>query len=1255
MKIRRLELFGFKSFKDKTIISFDQPITAIVGSNGCGKSNVVDALYWVMGDMSPKHLRGHSMADVIFSGSRDTAPMDMAEVTLVLERDPAVDPELPPQFQSSTEIQITRRYYRSGDSEYLLNRVPCRLRDIQEFFMDTGVGAKAYSIIEQGAIARLVTQKPEDRRMVIEEVAGIMKFKARKAESERKLENSRINLQRIDDIFKDLQKQLGSLKRQAEKAEKFRTFSDELRQVEIQMGSKEWMQRSEIRQQSLLLSAELSQIRNEKDEGLTNARALLEAISAEVTELENDLETKRLQSRTAELAVKDAGTKIATLETKREGMAERLLSDQGSLEQLETRKLALEAELAVLDTELATAEGQLTQFEEQLEVAAQELEAIKAKSETIRETLETTRRQLHTEELEQTRLTQQIQNFQRSLAQLSGREDSMRSNLQSIAENLSLHQTERQSTLNHLETAFSTRTDLEQEKGAVDERLNTLEHERTELQAQRDSVRENLTVARIRKEQLEALDRDLDGVDAAGKALAKHLRSTGISETLLADSIRVPSLLEKAVEAVFGRNLQRVVAHNFADLRDFRNVLATSEDADARTGRASVWMPELTKGRFSDADYDLNSVYLAPEALGMHASETPGPDGLIEMPTTEVVKAPTVKEYLLAHPNVVGPLVGLIKDEAHTEEPAWANLVHDVWVVRDRDTLEDVAPKLAGLPLSFVTLNGDVLTKEGYLDLAPLEAGAGTESVGLVQRKREISELQLQERSLEEKLLFAQERFDACIHAIGQEKDRFRELTARLAALNPDVEKHSVLLRQVEAQLARLSEKQTLLQEDLSRTIQEKADITGKIDEINQLLQEAEARKVATAESLESVKAELQTALALQREAESKFQQLGQEARRCEQRLSELQTRRAAAEQERTLSSARREHLESGIANIESEIASLAAQLETQAAERELLQTAFEEAQVLERSASETLDVRKARLTETQRNVDTLSTELQSVLDRIRDIDQELAVNDVEARNLKERIQEQYQIAFDELDEAKIRELASPADLEILADAEAAKKHAQNLRTKIENLGKINMVAVEEFESVSKRHEYLFIQRQDLSDAINQLQDAIERIDRESRHRFAEAFAACNEAFRTTFPILFGGGQAELRLTNPDNMLESGVEIVAQPPGKKLQSVTLLSGGEKALTAVSLIFGIFSIKPSPFCVLDEVDAPLDDANVARFNNQVRRMAETSQIIMITHHKKSMESCDGLFGVTMERPGISKIASAKLGDIKDLRG
>lgn len=1252
-------MFGFKSFKDRTIISFDQDITAIVGSNGCGKSNVIDAMYWVMGDMSPKHLRGHVMADVIFSGSRDALPLDMAEVCLVLERDPTKDAELPPQFQSSNEIQITRRYYRSGESEYFINKVPCRLRDIQEFFMDTGVGAKAYSIIEQGAISRLVTQKPEDRRLVIEEVAGIMKFKARRAETERKLEHSRMNLTRVDDIVKDLQKQLGSLKRQAEKAEKFRQYSDELRALEIQMGSKEWLVRSDAKNQALLLSGELTQIRDEKETALVRVRNQVEALSQELTGLESDLAAKRALTRSAELALKDIETRIAAADAKKEGHAKRLLQDESALEQLEVRRTELESSLVELDTQIQATESEALRLASELETASVEVESLKEKSETIRETVETVRRQLHAEELEQTRLTQQIQGFQRTLTQLSSREDSLKSQIQNLSSELALRETERQGTLSHLETAFSTRSDLEQSKNSVDERLNELEAQKSELQNERDDVRENLTVTKVRKEQLEALDRDLDGVDAASRALALHMRSQGATEALLADSIKVPALLEKAVEAVLGRNLQRIVARSGEQVADLRRVLETSEDEKARKARSSLWMPELAREKSSS--FDLGSIYLADDApmpiaaaseTPAEFTEAPGPDGLVGSVVTTPTVAPvtTAREFLLNHPSVVGPMPGLVKEDGAEEGPEWSHLVRDVWVVRDRESLMELATKLAGVPLTFVSLDGDVLTKEGFLDLAPAESSPGTEGLGLVQRKREIAELKAKEQDLSDKLLMAQERLDGCVRAIAEEKDKFRELTARLAALNPDVERHSVLLRQVEAQLAKLSERETLLTEELARATQEKDELSRKIEEITEQVATAEARKLATKDSLDGSLAELQTSLGLQREAEAKLQGLAQQARKQDQELSELRSSRAAAEQEKTLSAARRQHLEHEIGMIRQDIEALALEIEEARMALETQSGIFEEAKTVEHGAHEAVDSLKAKLYESQRSVQEISTELAQVLDKLRDIDQELAVNDVEIRNLKERIREQYQIALDELDNEKLKELATPADLEIIADAEAAKKHSQMLRTRIENLGKINMVAVEEFEDVSKRHEYLFIQRQDLSDAITQLTDAIERIDRESRHRFAEAFAAVNDAFQKTFPVLFGGGQAELRLTNPDNLLESGVEIVAQPPGKKLQSVTLLSGGEKALTAVSLIFGIFSIKPSPFCVLDEVDAPLDDANVNRFNAQVRRMAETSQIIMITHHKKTMESCDALFGVTMERPGISKIASAKLGEL-----
>lgn len=1260
MKILRLELFGFKSFKDKTIITFDQPITAIVGSNGCGKSNVVDALYWVMGDMSPKHLRGSHMSDVIFSGSRDAAALDLAEVTLVLERNPETDPELPPQFQGSNEIQITRRYYRSGDSECFINKVHCRLRDIQEFFMDTGLGAKAYSIIEQGAIMRMVTQKPEERRTVIEEVAGIMKFKARKAETERKLEHAQTNLQRIDDIVKDLQKQLGTLKRQAEKAEKYRVMSEELKHLEIRLASREWVERNQNRSEAIYTINDMQKKHEAALELFESEKVRVEELRTELGVVEAELLARRDRSRELELGLKDSESKLSTLEARKEQLSRRLGQDRLQLEEIQSREESLSQELAQLEEELTQVKGESETYHSQANEAAAQVQEIRSRSEEIRREVETARKELHAQEINETRLTQQIQESQRSLAQLKSREESLQFQLGNLETEHELRNSERQSMLDYLEVAFSKRSDLESEKTIVDADLARLEKERSDFQVERDEIKRELTGVQVRKEQLEALQRDLEGVNATSRVMAINLREKGETQNLLADVIQAPVILEKAVEAVLGRNLQRVLATSFDAVDELQRVLASSSDKEARQGRASLWLSDLSaKQAQRQGGIDLDSIFMSSpqndsqsdSAMGA-PREVPGPDGLMASTTTEVQPPAllSAKQYLLNHPEVIGPLTQLIRNESQVSDAPWLELFKDYWVLKSRDALSELSHILAGMPVNFVSLDGDLLTQEGYLDLAPTEASK-EQSVGLVQRKREIFELGAKAEVLDAKLLRASNKLSEVIEAYLRAKEKFQDLTARLSAINPDVEKHSSLLRQVEAQVARLLEKRSLLGEELLRSQTEQGEVSQKLETLSQDVGALTEKKESLSLGLAEAEQKLENVRGEQQVCEDSLRTLQKSAQEIDRKLGDLRARKAAGEQEQSLSETRKGQITVEITRLDGEITDIEQNFNEEMIVRDEQDILFKEAAEAVLTFARSFEKQKEDALDSQRKLEKLSSELQILAVGMKDVEQAVAINEVELKNISARLLEQYQIALETLNEEQMKELLAPSDIEEMADPETGKQRASTLRQRIDNLGKINMVAIEEFAELSQRHEYLFIQRQDVADGISQLREAIDKIDSESRHRFAEAFTAVNEAFQKTFPVLFGGGNAELRLTVPDNLLETGVEIVAQPPGKKLQSVTLLSGGEKALTAVSLIFGIFSIKPSPFCVLDEVDAPLDDSNVNRFNTQVRRMAETSQMILITHHKKTMESCDALFGVTMEQPGISKVASAKLGELK----
>ena len=1241
MKILRLELFGFKSFQQKTIISFDQPITAIVGSNGCGKSNVVDALYWVMGDMSPKHLRGTQMTDVIFSGTRDFPALDMAEVTLVLERDEANDPPLPPQFQDMKEMQITRRYYRSGDSEYFINKTQCRLRDIQEFFMDTGVGAKAYSIIEQGAIARMVQQKPEDRRLVIEEVAGIMKFKARRAETERKLEHTHTNMQRIDDILKDLQRSLNSLKRQADRAEKYSTLTTELKDLELRLAGQQWVDHRDSTSQNSTLKEELIVRLKESEVELDEKRARLSHLREQLLDIEQKLVEKRSHHRDAELSLKDNEAELSNLELKKDNISQRISDNCQQSENLAERDLILDKQIREINSELDSMVLDSSEAKSAWEECRTSLQEQKEQTEQLRATVDTARKEFHETQVQQTKLTEQIQNFQHSHRELSEKQERLEIQISEVESETKIHSAEKDTTSRFLEEAFSKRTDLESQKRQHDASLSEEESRREALQLERNKLRDELTHTKIRKEHLEALDRKLEGVDAATRSIALRLRELGEQSPLLANHIEAPEILERAIEAVLAGNLQRAYAKNLEQVSSLKSFLRNSNDEEAKRGRTQLIVEQI----FKNQDFK----ELSLDAVPYHASaptELPGPDNVIGFSLEK--KFNSFLDFLVADPDVMGPLNILI-EEKEEQNKDWTKLLKNVWVVKESSSFERILQACDyKLPIDLVSLNGDMLTREGYLDLAALEESQDQSAHSLVHRRNEITKLSNLQNESESALGNVEAKLRVSEESVESIRGKIRELTAQLVDLNPDLEKHSQFLRQVEAQLARLQEKAILLKSDLEASKLKSIEVSSSLEAATLGLTSCETEANLKQELLNNSESSLQDALSTLRTSEEQSYALERAFQELNSKVQEKRNQLASYKQERQISETRHEQFKLENMRLTEDQKSVEAEQESKLSIHSERKLKLEELASDLHEHEDKVSEEKQSVDKLVRDVEVLANDTQHYQSTIKDLEQQKAIVDEKLRNLEERIEEKYQIKLSTLEEEKLREMLSPTDIEEMLNAEAAKARVEKLRDQIEKLGKINMVAKEEFDEKRQRYEYLYIQKKDVEDAISQLREAIEKIDRESRERFAVAFNDVNKAFQTTFPILFGGGNAELRLTNPDSLLESGVEIVAQPPGKKLQSVTLLSGGEKALTAVSLIFGIFSVKPSPFCVLDEVDAPLDDTNVGRFNTQVRNMSKTSQIIMITHHKKTMEASDALYGVTMQQQGISKVASAKLG-------
>jgi len=1264
MKILRLELHGFKSFKDKTIIQFNQPITAIVGSNGCGKSNVVDALYWVMGDMSPKHLRGASMTDVIFSGTKTTHAMDVAEVTLVMERDPEVDPALPPQFQNMNEVQITRRYYRHGESEYFINRISCRLRDIQEFFMDTGIGAKSYSIIEQGAITRMVAQKPEERRLVIEDVAGITKFKARRAETERKLEQSKLNLQRVDDLVSDLKKQIGSLQRQAEKAQKFKEWSDELRELEIRVAGTEWVARrdrlTKSKDDSVIASAKLTELEYSLESSRTELLGLRESFEG----LEQELTGLRTSRQEQELKVKEVEGQIQALASKEETLQKRRDSDERVQEELQRRNVELESSLEELTLSLSTTEVESSKHSQNIEELRTIIDSIRNDFETLRVEVETYRRELHLHDLAMTKISQEIQGYQKQTIQLEDRQSTISEIRQDLEREFSVKTGEKEGAERLLHEAFAERKDLEAQKESIDSKIQGYDQELSAHSELLLKGQEDLTRQKLRLNHLQELETNLEGIGSASRSLALYLKDQkGNMAPMIADQIKVPQLLERAVEAALGDSLETIVVNQYSEVQELLGYLKQSSDMEAKNARVRFFvrdaLPKIVADTpietFAPVATEENSAPASTSFFGRIFSESPGPDNLVAMPTaqaqvqhaTEVERpAMTIARYLREHPAVIGNLNELISQGGQTAE--WASLYSNWWVVRDRNAFENLRPSIDST-ITLVSLDGDVSHPNGFMDYSPVEENPEF-GRHLVQRRRELEELKVSAEAKGIEVQALQVVVEGLKKSLHVEREAYKLLTQRLVALNPGLQKHTDLIRELEAQVARLGEKKENLAREFELNTDKLEALKLQLEERNTLLIEKTDLRKGSEEALADVQAKLALVELRIKEKGSELEGVQKLYSDVLKQLTSQKTEQASLLQEKNLSSSRLVQLEADFKEVSEQLDQIQASREELARSRTEFGEKFAHFQAEEIRVDALVREQRKNVSSKESDVSRFQTDLQKEFERLKGLEQDSAVNEVEIRNIEDRLAAQYHIKLSELPEEELNRLMAPSDLEEGLNPELNREKIERLRGKIDRLGKINMVAMEEYQELAQRYEYLYVQRQDLSEAINSLFEAISRIDTESKDRFKESFDAVNAAFQSTFPIMFGGGVAELKLTNPDNLLESGVEIVAQPPGKKLQSVTLLSGGEKALTAVSLIFGIFSIKPSPFAVLDEVDAPLDDTNVGRFNTQVRRMAEASQIIMITHHKKSMESADAMYGVTMEEPGISKIASAKLGRI-----
>ena len=1290
-KLQRLEITGFKSFADYTQVIFTgDGITAIVGPNGCGKSNVADAIAWVLGEQRVKHLRGGEMKDVIFQGSRNRPPSGMAEVVMHLVRDETTEEEpdiedidstleqiddrlvdfdqilpqeaapeaagvenvtentdavisptpenaemvvatltadsaetvqsapvpakhshrrhwrrrnLALEFAPGEAVSVTRRLYRSGESEYLLNDKICRLRDIQDLFSGTGLAGGHYAIIEQGRIGQILSAKPMDRRTIIEEAAGITKFRVRQRATEGRLESARSNLSRISDIVSEIDRQVNSLRRQAAKARRYGILREELRELLRKVYVAE----------DRRLTAVLEETRNK----LAEISELELSVAADLTKREEEAKAATHEARNLEDGLTTARAAAAEAVLQRDRQARECLYQQEQLGQLEKRKSEVTAEIEALTVRLVLIESECRRLQDEdaklREEADQSAFSLRAAEEAYtgrvsavgaaEAEIESSRSDL----LSQTAMAERLREIAR---QLEGTLERLSQQAQGLA-----HEGERAAS-QHAERKLEAEKFAEELSQARD-RVTSLQAERelavdavvrgheavSDTEAELTRVRDEFSRASHRLESLKELDHRRAYYSPAVQLVfspAETPREFHYIGTL-ADALNVDAKWERAVEGILGSSLQAIV-------------VPTPDDAV----RAAQWLRENNGGRASFLVAGFHGGSEELDTLTCRLEERSS----LSIGSTETINDDLRISDLLGAPQ---QLVTVLRRTLPQKMNA-----------RLAASLEDAMAKSIATGEMYVTLNGDWIASGQFVnsgDARDIEEGAG-----LLAFKRELRELEtradvlgrevevagISAKAARARLVELEDTVVTLNEAIGREEREAmtRELTA--TNLEQEVERAERHLRVVAQDSARVEAEQIELQERRARA-----------------LQEAEAAETARETSADNVIKASALLADLRREAE-----IESEA------LARLRAAAAAAAE-------RRRATTSEVRRLEGELADFAARVERHRFELTEMSGRTDELQIsiadLELKASTVESDREreeneiAGLTEqlqgARQRADVFVEELAELNRRageIRDSRASLDVQRAEAQARQTFVYENCQSELSQSLEDLAREVVLPDDF----DFDSSHQRVEELRTRLEGFGGVNMMALEELAEAEERLLFLTVQRQDIIDGIASTEEALREIKRRSRERFRHAFEQINKNFSELFLELFGGGRGEMSLINADDVLESGIDIVAQPPGKRLQNVLLLSGGEKAMAALALVLGIFHYRPAPFCLLDEVDAPLDEANVGRFTDKVVQMSANTQFIVITHNKRTMEMARALYGVTMEDVGVSKLVSVK---------
>jgi chromosome segregation protein len=1202
MKLKKLEITGFKSFYDKSTIEFPPGISAVVGPNGCGKSNVIDAIRWVMGEQSLKQLRGKSKEDIIFSGTNGKPPLNMAEVSLTLANDNGNAPE---ELKDFTEINLTRRLYRSGETAYFLNRRPCRLKDIHNVFLGSGLGAKSFAVIQQGNIGAITEATPEERRYFIEEAAGTTRYKNRKLEALRKVELTNQNLLRVNDILAEIKRQMASLKRQARKAEIYNTYQMRIRRLDVQLGIHYYddftrqidttdalikeLKDAEIGHTSELkkLDAAVEEIklrRWQKSQEIAEQKSEKYDTQRDIDRSENDLAHMRNE-------IERLNREAAELEEAREDLVQKNEAMLSEISQVEQETGRLNSEIETVRQTLAGQRRNNEQINEKFSGLNRELEAAKAllMELTNRElqykniyqnaasNKESLQRRLKRSDEEEALAQKDIAGTQQRQERLRGRFDLIKQQIAKLNQEVDITRRRLDEKAAALAGQVKSAQTLELERNAAKSQYNTLKRMEDNFEWYRDGV----------KAVMKARSPHVDNTSSVLPPFSREAAANVLE--LMADIIEADSAYETAIEAVLGESLQYIVVK------------------DQQTGQQAIdYLRSHSAGRGGFIPISA----LKPTFAG--SSGTPDASRLL-------LNHITVKEgFEKAAQALLGDVV-------------LTDSLHEALALYNRN----------GKFQRIVTKNGDVISHQGILI-----GGSRDKLGGILAKKNEIKELKRREAELTRQLENARvvqhelesevQKLESALQKQIEQKNRLvedkTEAEKELYKVGEDLKNAQRRLEIVQleqeqlwgetsdiddemtkynAALAKISDEINTAQRSVAELSQEISNVSVEMEKFNQTVIDLKLNLTALSARLENSSNSLKRLKEFHADGLNRHDQLSREIDQKRQKEEAAKLKISGGEE--TLS-----RMYNTIKRIE---------------------------ETIERNEADYQDIDN-RLKESDSKITDIRTRREKTLEKFRLLELELSQLQLKRDNAAGRLEERYQTSFAELradlqqDEAARKLIADMSISEMEADLSRSKE-------KISKIIDVNLGAIKEFEQLKDRYEFLDTQRNDLLKAIDDLHKVIRKINRITQQKFIETFNAINEKLAEVFPRLFEGGEARLVMVEPDKPLESGVELMIHPPGKKLTRLSLLSGGEKALSAIAFIFSIFLIKPASFCLLDEIDAPLDDANVFRFNDLLQIIGENSQIIVITHNKRTMEFADTLFGITMEHKGISKVVSVNL--------